>query len=83
MSLQSLSFVGGKEVLIRTEWHNARGINVIMRQVVMAFDMIEINRVGNTFLLIQVFEIAEEIRIIHDTPDITFKVSVIDRIESD
>jgi hypothetical protein len=44
--------MSSEEVLIRAKWDNAGGINVIMRDVIMAFDVIEIDCVGNTFLLI-------------------------------
>ena len=72
-----------EEVLLRTEWHNPGGINIIMRDVIVAFDMIKIDRVSNPFLLIQIFEIPEKIRVIHDASDVAFKVAMIDGIKSD
>jgi hypothetical protein len=75
--------MSSEEVLIRAKWDNGSGINVIMRDVIMAFDVIEIDRVGNTFLLIQVLEISKKIRIIHDTSNVAFKVSMIHGIKSD
>ena len=72
-----------EEILLRTERHNARGINIIMRDVVVAFDMIEIDCTGNTFLLIEVFEISKQIGIIHNASKVAFKVSVVHGIKSD
>ena len=71
-----------QEVLVRTKWHNAGGINVIMCDVVVTLDVIEFDGVGNPFLLIQIFEVPKEIRVIHDASDVAFKMSVIDGIES-
>ena len=68
--------MGSEEVLVRTKWHNARRINIIMRDVIVAFDVIEIDSVGNSFMLIQLFEISKQIGIIHDASDVTFKVSM-------
>jgi hypothetical protein len=83
VSLQPFSLVRSEEVLIRAKWHYTHGINVIMCNIVMTFDMIEIDRVGNAFLLIQVLEISKKIRIIHDTLNVAFKVSMIHGIKSD
>jgi hypothetical protein len=51
--------VRGEEILIGPKRHNARGINVIMCDVIVAFDVIEIHGVGNSLLLIEVFEISK------------------------
>ncbi len=74
--------MGGEKILIGAEWHDAGRVNVIMRDVVVACDMIEINCVGNPFLLIEIFEISEEIGIIHNAPDVAFEMSMMDRIKS-
>ena len=81
--LESFSPMSSQEILIRAKWDNAGGINVIMRDVIMAFDVIKIDSVGDSLLLIQIFEVPKEMGIIHDTSNVAFKVSMIHGIKSD
>jgi hypothetical protein len=53
-----------------------------VRDVVVPLDVIEIHRPGDARCLIQVAEVALQIRIVDDPPEVAFEVPVIDRIEA-
>ena len=65
------------------EGNDTRGVNVIVGDVVMAFDLIHIHGVRHVIVLIEIFEVAKQIGIINDAPDITFEMSMVHRVESD
>ena len=48
-----------------------------MSNVVMTFDVIEVHRLGDARLLVEIAQIAIEVRVIDDASDVTFEVSVI------
>lgn len=56
-------------------------IDIVVRDVVVPLDMVEIHGLGDTVGLVEIFKIPEEIRIIDDSSDVAFKMSVVDRIE--
>src|SRR5688572_20896568 len=72
-----------RQVLLGSERDNSGGIDVVVCDVVVTLDMIEIDRVGNPFDLIEVFEIAEEIRVVDNTPDVALEVAMIDGVKAD
>ena len=53
-----------------------------MRHVIMALDMIDVHDLGDSGMLIEVHEIALHTSIIGDAADVTFEMSVIDRIKT-
>lgn len=81
--LQMFPAMGRAKILIGAEWNDTRGVNVIVGDVIMAFNVIHIHGFGHVIVLIEIFEVAKQIGIINDAPDITFEMSVIHRIESD
>ena len=70
------------EVECRAYGNNARRVDVVVSKVVVALDVIEIDGLGDTRVLVEVQEIALQVRIIEDALDVTFEVAVIDRIEA-
>ena len=79
--LQPLAPVGPGEIEHRPDWNNAGRVNIVMSNVVMTFDVIEVHRLGDARLLVEIAQIAIEVRVIDDASDVTFEVSVIDRIK--
>ena len=73
----------GRQVLLRAERDNAGGIDVVVGDVVVTLDMIEIDRVGNPFSSIEVFEIAEEIGVVGNAADVALEVAMIDGVKPD
>ena len=73
----------GHQILIRPDRYHLRRIDVVVRDVVVSLDMIEVHRLRDPVSLIQVLEISEKIRIVHDPPDVALEVTVIHRIEPD
>ena len=78
----SLAAMWAGEVEFRAYGHDARRVDVVVSQVVVALDVIEVDGLGDTRVLVEVQQIALQIRIIHDALDIAFEVAVIDRIEA-
>ena len=75
--------MGWGQILIGTHRDDAGRVDVIMRHIVVALDMVEIDGLGNAVGLVKIFEIAEQVRIVDDPTDVAFEVAVIDRIEPD
>ena len=53
-----------------------------VRHVVMAFDVIEVDRLGDAGLLIQVHQISLQVWIIDNAPQVALEVAVINRIKT-
>ena len=53
-----------------------------MSHIIMTFDMIEINRLGDAGPLIQVHQVTLEVGVIDDPADVAFEVTVIDDVKS-
>ncbi len=70
-----------REVLIGADRNDAGRIDVVVRDVVVPLDMVEIHGFCNAVCLVQIFEIPEEVRVVENSPDIAFKMSVIDRVK--
>src|SRR6266480_4246949 len=65
------------------ERDDSGGINFGVRHVIMTLDMIEINRLGDTGLLIQVHKITLEVRVIDNAADVALEVTVVDDVKPD
>src|SRR3982750_3557040 len=81
-SAQAFSAVPAPKILGRAEGNDASGIDLIMRHVIMPFDVIEIHGRGDAVILVEIFEITEEIIVIDETPEIAFEMSVVHGIEA-
>ena len=62
--------------------HNAIGIDLCLTHVIVSLNVIEAAGFFNGWMLVQIFEIIPEIGIIHNSTEIAFEVTVINRIES-
>ena len=70
-----------RQVEHRPERNEARWVNRVVSDVVVALDMIEINRLRDARLLIKIHQITLEAGIIDDAPKVTFEVEIINDIE--
>ena len=50
--------------------------------VVMAFNVVEIDRVGDARLLIKIHQVSLQVWIINDAPQVTLEVAMINRIKT-
>lgn len=69
------------ELLIGADRDDTGGIDVIVRDVVVPFDMVEIHSLCDAVGLVQVFEIAEKVRVVENSSDIALEMSVVHRIK--
>ena len=53
-----------------------------MRHIIMALDVIDVDGLGDSRLLIKIEQIALQIRIIDDPPQVAFEMAVINDVES-
>src|SRR4030095_16349078 len=74
--------VGSTEVECRPDRHDASRIDVVMRHVVVALDVIEIHCLRDAGLLIQIEQVSVKVFVIDDTTDVALEVPVIDGIET-
>ena len=77
-----LASVRLREIEGRADRDDAGGINFRVRHVVMTLDMIEVDGLGDTGLLIKVHQVTLQARVIDDAPDVALEVAVINRVES-
>ena len=68
---------------IRPNRNNSEGIDVVVGEIVMPFDMVHIHGPGNARLVIQLPQVPPQVRIINDSADIALEVKIIDGVEPD
>ena len=71
------------KVLRRANRNYSGRVDIVMREVVMTFDVIEVHRIRNAVNLIEIAEIPVQVRVISDPSDIAFEVAVVDCVEPD
>ena len=72
-----------REIKRRADRDDAGGINFGVRHVIVTLDMIEVDGVGDTGLLIQVHQVTLEVWVIDDAAEVAFEVTVINDIKPD
>ena len=78
---QTVTCMGRRQVLIGADRDDTGRIDIVVRDVIMALDMVKIHGLGDTVGLVEISKIPEEMWIIDDSSDVAFKMSVVDRIE--
>ena len=79
---QMFAAVGGGEILVWTEGDDTGRIDIVVGDVVVPLDMVEVHGVGDAVGLIEVFEVAEEVGVVDDPPDVAFEMTVVDGVEA-
>ena len=74
--------MGGRQILVRTEGDDAGRIDVVVGDVVMPLDMVEVHGVGDAVGLVEVFEVAEQVRVVDDPADVALEMAVVDGVEA-
>jgi hypothetical protein len=70
------------EVLRRTNRNYSGRIDIVVREVVVTFDVIEVHRIRNAANLIEIPQIPVQVRVISDPADIAFEMAMVDRVEA-
>ena len=73
---------GARRGPARDQGARYRSDDVVVGDVIVPLDVVEVHRVGDPVVLIEVLEVPEEIRVVHDTPDVALEVAVVDGVES-
>jgi len=68
--------------LIGTKGDDAGWIDVVVGDVVMPLDVVEVYGVGDAVGLIEVFEVAEEVRVVDDPSEVALEMAVINGVEA-
>ena len=71
-----------RQIKLWTDRNYLGRINVVVGDVVMLFDVLEVYGLGDSRLLIQIPQVAVQVRIVHDSADVAFEVPVIDGVEA-
>ena len=79
---EALAAMGGRQILVRTEGDDAGRIDVVVGDVVMPLDMVEVHGVGDAVGLVEVFEVAEQVRVVDDPADVALEMAVVDGVEA-
>ena len=68
--------------MVGTKRDDTGRIDVVVGDVVMPLDMVEVHGVGDAVGLIEVFEVAEEVGVVDDPPEVALEMAVVDGIEA-
>ena len=71
------------KALRRANWNYSGRVDIVMREIVVTFDVVEVHRIGNAVDLIKIAQIPVQVRVIDDPSDVAFEMAVVDRIEPD
>ena len=61
---------------------DASWIDVVVGDVVVPLDVVEVHGVGNSVDLIEIFEIAKEVGVVDDPPNVAFEMAMVDGVEA-
>src|SRR5215210_2519001 len=70
------------EVEDRTLRHYASRVDALVAPVVVLLDVVHVDRLCDAWSLVEVLQIAPQVRVVHDTPQIALEVAVIDGVEA-
>lgn len=73
--------MGHRQVLVWADRDDAGRVNIIVRDVVVAFDVVDIHGLGNAVGLVEIFQIPEQVRVVDDSSEIAFEMSMVHGIE--
>ena len=79
---QKLAAMGSGEILVGTKGDDSSRIDVVVSDVVVPLDVVEVHGVGDAVGLIEVFQVAEEVWVIDDSPEVALEMAMIDGVEA-
>src|SRR5580765_5217437 len=81
LSQKLVAMVSG-EILVGTKGDDSSRIDVVVSDVVVPLDVVEVHGVGDAVGLIEVFEVAEEVGIVDDPPEVALEMAMVDGVEA-
>jgi hypothetical protein len=72
-----------REINNRSDRHDTGRIDVAVTAIIVPFNVIEIDGIGDARYLIEIAQIIPEIWIVDDAAQITFEVTVVNGVEAD
>lgn len=78
---QAVTSMGSRQVLVWADWDDTGRVNIIVRDVVMPLDMVEIHGHGDAVGLVEIFQIPEQVRVVDDSPEIAFEMTMVHGVE--
>src|SRR4051812_20825803 len=79
-ALQPLAPVRRPEVELRSLGDDPRRVDLRMRRVVVALDVVEVDRVGDARLLVEVAQVAGQVCVVVDAPQVALEVADVDGV---
>jgi len=73
--------VRGSEVLYRPERYDPGGIDVVVRDVIMSFDVVEVDCVGDAVDLVEISQVTEQVGIVGNASKVALEMAVVDGVE--
>ena len=70
------------ETLRRTDRDNPGRIDIVVSEIIMAFDVVKIHRIGNAIGLIEIAQIPGQIWIIDNPSDVALEMTMIDDVKA-
>ena len=74
--------MGGGEILVGTKGDDTGRIDVVVGDVVMPLDVVEVHGVGNAVDLTEIFEVAEEVGVVDNPPEVALEMAMVDGVEA-
>ena len=71
------------EVEDRTDGHDASRIDRVVGHIVVTLDVVEVDRLGDAGLLVEIGQVTLEVRVVEDTAEAAFEMDVVDDVETD
>ena len=70
-----------RQIEFGADRHDSSGINFCLRHVVVTLDVIEVDGLGDAWLLVQIHQVSLKIRVIDNASDVALEVAVIDDVK--
>jgi len=74
--------VGEGEVESGADGDDARGVDIVVSDVVVALDVVEVDGVSDAGMLVKIHEVALEVGVVGDAADVALEVAVVHGIET-
>lgn len=70
------------KIYLRANWHDPSRIHPVVTLVVVAFDMVKVNGVGDFWDLIEFAGVAPQIGVVDNAANVALEMAVVDWVEA-
>ena len=78
---QTVTSMGYRQVLVGADRDDTGWVDVVVRDAVVAFDVVDIHGLGNAVGLVEIFQIPEQVWVVDDSSEIAFEMAVVHGVE--